>query len=585
MMLGRYTQFLKWTGLGIWTVTVGCGGAVGEEIRPEDQTATTALNAEEPECTSTAAHARPLIVDWDPDARVDLEASMKDGVVVVKYDCDAMTIMPGCKVKDAAYNYAGVSRKEQVVQMKSMDDLHANVPVSSGKLGAELKSGRAIDVALVMVGKRSTTVADLAEDQLEGSCDGATHFIRSASVGAFSMATGSIGRAAAVAEMFGVGVGAKSESERKALNTDGSLDSCRGSDPNEENPPSECQAPIRLQLVPITHVVKATIAKGEGDAKKKDVASEENPCPEGYVFVDEICTADDDKPYLCDPKNETECKEQCDKGHPDSCLNYGNLVRAKHRSKGYAKAYGAAMPFFLKACSGDSADGCAALSMATDPDYDSPKVAELAKTSYDYAIKACNLGSAIGCERAADMYMDGDYKLAGANPATAYKHYLKACNLGRGIACWSAAQHQFKGQGVEKNAMMGVKLLTQACVGGSVDECNDAANVFENGKYGVPKDLPLALKFNAAACKMDKEYCIYAANTANKMGKDELATGLYKVACDEAKDSEACMKFGNALGEGKGIAKDEDEARAYWTRACKDYEEAACKKAGMKMPE
>ncbi len=585
MMMGKY-HWLKLGVLGVLAASTGCGGATGEAIRPEDQTANNALNADDGECSGTAAHARPLIVDWDPDARVDLEASMKDGIVVVKYDCDEMTILPGCKVTNAAYTYAGVSRKEQVVQMKSMDDLHANVPVSSGKLGAELKSGRAIDVALVMVGKRSTTVADLAEDQLEGNCDGATHFVRSASVGAFSMATGSVGKAAAVAEMFGIGAAAKSESERKALNKDGSLDSCRASDPNEENPPSECQAPVRLRLVPITKVVKATIAKGEGkDAKEKDVASEENPCPEGYVFVDEICTADDDKPFLCDPKNEAQCKEQCDKGNADSCLNYGNLVRAKNQSKGYLKAYGAAMPSFLKACEGDSAEGCAALSMATDPDYESPKVAQLAKSSFGYAVKACDLGSAVGCERAGDMLMDADYKLEAANPTTAYKYYLKGCNLGRGISCWSAAQHLFKGQGVEKNGIAGAKLLVKACSGGSVDECNDAATVFEEGKHGVPQRLDLAFKLNSIACKMDKGYCIYAANTASKMGKDDVAAGLYKVACDESKDSEGCLKLGNALSEGKGVSQDEAKAKEYWTRACKDYEEEACKKVGMKMPE
>ncbi|MEM9696366.1 MAG: tetratricopeptide repeat protein, partial [Myxococcota bacterium] len=520
-----------WASVVVGAGLVGCGGAVGEQLRPEEQTANEALNVKPAACTGTAAHARPLIVDWDPDARVDLEASMKNGVVVVKYDCETMTILPGCAVKDAAYTYAGVSRKEQVVQMKSMDDLQANVPVSSGKLGAELKSGRAIDVAMVMVGKRSTTVATLAEDLLTGDCGGATHYVRSASVGAFSMATGAVGKAAAVAEMFGIGAAAQSESERKALNRDGSLEACRSSDPDEETPPSECQAPIRLQLVPITKVVKATVAKGGeakgGEAKDKNVASEENPCPPGYVFADEICTVDEGKPFLCKPDDGPQCKTQCEAGHPGSCLNYGNLVRQKNRAKGPLKAYGAALPFFVKSCRGDSAEGCAALSLATEPDYESPRIAELAKSSYDYAAKACDLGSAVGCERAADMYMDADYKLADANPRTAYQNYLKACNLGRGISCWSAAQHRFKGQGIDKDPVAGLKLLTKACVGGSVDECNDAENVLEEGRYGLPKNLDMAFKFNAIACKMSLGYCIYAANTASKMGRDKVATGLY----------------------------------------------------------
>ncbi|MEM9695177.1 MAG: hypothetical protein AAGA56_21725, partial [Myxococcota bacterium] len=153
-MSDRKSVWRGWVAVTAWVTLVGCGGAVGEKLRPEEQTANEALNIKPAACTGTADHARPLIVDWDPDARVDLEASMKSGIVIVKYDCDSMTILHGCEVRDAAYTYAGVSRKEQVVQMKSLDDLQANVPVSSGKLGAEIQSGRAIDVAMVMVGKR-----------------------------------------------------------------------------------------------------------------------------------------------------------------------------------------------------------------------------------------------------------------------------------------------------------------------------------------------------------------------------------------------------------------------------------------------
>lgn len=565
------------------SVVASCGGATGEALRPEERTANDALGVEAAECTGTSAFARPLIVDWDPDARVDLEASMKDGIVVVKYDCNEMTILPGCKAKEASYTYAGVSRKEQVVQMKSMDDLQANVPVNSGKLGAELKSGRAIDVAMVMVGKQSTTVADLAADQLEGSCDGATHFVRSASLGAFSMATGSVGKAAAVAEMFGVGVGAKSESERKALNRDGSLESCKTSDPDQEAPPSECRAPIRLQLVPITEVVKVGVAKTEKAAEKKDVASEENPCPPGYKFVDEICTVEDGKPFLCDPKDEAECKAQCDAGHADSCLNYGNIVRRKNGSKGYAKAYGAAMPFFTKACNGESAEGCAALSVATDPDEEQPNFAALAKTSFGYASRACDLGSAVGCEKAGDMVGDDYYKIEDLTKA--FRFYMRGCNLGRGISCWSAAQARFKGKGIPKDGMEGVKLLVKACSGGSVDECNDAANVFEEGKYGVPKRPDMALKLNTIACRMDKGYCIYMANTAHNMGQHELAAKMYIKACDEAEDGEGCEKAGDAYREGRGVSADEEAAKAYWAKGCKQYEETACKKAGLPTPE
>ncbi|MEM9692257.1 MAG: hypothetical protein AAGA56_06920 [Myxococcota bacterium] len=560
--------------------SLACGGAIGEQIRPEEQRATDALGVEAPECSGVADHARPLIVDWDPDSRVDLEAAMKGGIVVVQYNCDRMTVLPGCGVPDGTYEYAGVSRKEQVVQMSSQDDLHANIPVSSAKLGAEIKSGRSIDVALVMVGKRSTTVSEIERGGLKGRCDDATHFVRSASVGAFSMATGSQGKAAAVAEMFGFGGGAKSESERKALNRDGSLDACRTSDPSSATPPGECQAPIRLQLVPIGETRSAA---AKGDKKEKDVTSEPNPCPEGYVFVDEICTAGSDKPYLCNPDNEPECKTQCARGNADSCLNYGNIVRRKNRAKGVTKSYGAAMPFYKKACDGDVADGCAALALATEPDTDHGRVAELAKASLAYAIKACDLGSAIGCENAGDMVFYDSYRIM--DQPRAVKLYLKGCNLGRGIACWSAAQGYFGGKGVGKDGMQGVKLLVKACSGGSVDECNDAANVFAKGQYGVPKKPDLALKLNLIACRMDKDYCGYAGVSAAAVGDEALAAKLFAKACDEAKDGESCLLLGDAYEDGRGVNANADRAKSYWAKGCQEYEEAACKKAGLPVPE
>lgn len=38
-----------------------------------------------------------------------------------------------------------MSRKEQVVQMTDMDELRANIPMSSARVGGENQRGRAID--------------------------------------------------------------------------------------------------------------------------------------------------------------------------------------------------------------------------------------------------------------------------------------------------------------------------------------------------------------------------------------------------------------------------------------------------------
>ncbi|MBL8744042.1 MAG: hypothetical protein JNK04_23205 [Myxococcales bacterium] len=183
---------------------LSCGGAVGEAVRPDDYTAA-GVSGGPNACEGPGKQAKPLIVDLDPDSRVDLEAAMKRGVAVVAFDCKSLRVLTSCKVGDAKYEYAGVSRKEQVIQLTSQDDLAVSLPISSAKLGGEVKSGRSIDLALVRVGQSSAPLGSITRDQLQGSCEGATHVIQTATVGAFSMSTGSVGKVGAQRQSGGNG--------------------------------------------------------------------------------------------------------------------------------------------------------------------------------------------------------------------------------------------------------------------------------------------------------------------------------------------------------------------------------------------
>ena len=555
-----------------------CGGAVGEAIRPPDQTASGALGGAAATCAGDPKYAKPLIVDLDPDARVDLEATMKKGVAVVAYDCASFRVLSSCKLPDAGYEYAGVSRKEQVVQMNSMDDLHANMPISSAKLGAEVKSGRSIDLALVLVGRRTTTLAKVAKEDLKGSCEGATHFVQNATLGAFSMATGSVGKAAAVVEMFNYGGGASSESERKAMNKDGSLDECRKSEPDSDNPPAECRAPLRVELMPIAGVIAAKAgpkSDKEKEEAKKESAAAENPCPEGFQYVDSLCTRDKGQAHLCDPADEAECKAQCEKGSAESCFNYGRLV-AKASSRA------AAMPFHKKGCDGGFAEACTELGRSMLPDTDLPDVEKQSRAVLAILNKACNAGSGRGCDIAGDILSDKDYKVY--DMAATIKIWDRGCNLGYGTSCWSLSEVYFKGEGVPKDANMGISLLNKACQGGNSDECNSLARVYEVGKHGVTVDLDKALRANRRACELDPGYCTNAAKTAQKAGKDTVSFDLLQRGCN-LQDEMACYELGEAYKAGKGTTADEEKAKAAWTKACKngDGDEDACKRLGIKM--
>ncbi len=563
-------------GLFCASLLTSCGGAVGETLRPTDHSATGALGAKAPTCAGEPKAARPYIVDLDPDARLDLEASMKKGVTVVAYDCSSLRVLSGCTLPDTAYEFTGTGRREQVVQMNSVDELHANLPISSAKLGAEVQSGRSIDLGIVWIGRRATTLAKVTREDLKGSCDGATHIVQNAILGAFSMTTGSVGKVAAVAEVFNYGGGGKSESDRKAMNKDGSLAECLKSHPDDETPPAECRAPLRVELAPIAGALAIVKGTKEGKGKEeKSAAAAENPCPEGFEYADGLCTRGKAGAHLCDPADEAECQAQCDKGSAESCLNFAQIVRKK-------KSRAAAMPLFKKACDGGVGDGCGELGNSMWPDSDDKDVEKQARAALGYLTKGCEMGSGFACDSAGDLMRDKDYKVVDV-PA-ALKSYDRGCSLGYGTACYSLARVHFVGDLVPADATKGLGLLLKACQAANADECEELGSIYAKGKYGVTADTEKAYRYRRRACELNTLWCADAARDGVKAGKETEAFQLADRGC-KGDDDESCVLLGDYHKKGVGTAADEEKAKAIWTKVCKDGDgdDVACKRIGVKM--
>ena len=234
------------------SVALGCGGgATGKAVQPKDPTAKSALN----EPTSTIKECKPapgtpLVVDLKSNERSDFELAMKDGVAVVSYNCKELRLLKSCTMQGVEYTFTSVTLKEDVVQLATKDDIMANIPISGAKLSASLESGSTLELALITVGKKHYK-KPIFQEELTGECDGATHVVRGAYIGAFAMGTGTVGQASAVADMFGAGAGGSSVSKRKATTKDGDLVACRGQKKDDDAPPDACQAITRLDLSPI----------------------------------------------------------------------------------------------------------------------------------------------------------------------------------------------------------------------------------------------------------------------------------------------------------------------------------------------
>jgi hypothetical protein len=160
-------------------------------------------------------------------------------------------VLPACKV-EGSYSYAKVSPKTQLVEMK---DARAASAALGGSLQmpsefrAELSQGRQLNLAYMLVGTFSTDVTTVGAAQFSGRCDGATHFVYEAQLGAFTLAAGEQGHAAAAASMLGVGAAhASMDESRHARTTDGDAKACAeaGNEPIEG-----CRALLRANLLAI----------------------------------------------------------------------------------------------------------------------------------------------------------------------------------------------------------------------------------------------------------------------------------------------------------------------------------------------
>ena len=103
-----------------------CGGNVGSAVRPADPNAAKTIGAESgpAKCSGVPEAGEPMVVDWRGTDRTNLEAAMGEGVAVVSYTCEGFKLLKGCKVKGTGkdtYQYAGVSLKEDVVQLRNKD--------------------------------------------------------------------------------------------------------------------------------------------------------------------------------------------------------------------------------------------------------------------------------------------------------------------------------------------------------------------------------------------------------------------------------------------------------------------------------
>lgn len=528
-----------WLLVSVAALALNCGaGQVAEKVRPDALTATEAMG--EKGCFAVEGRSSPLVVDWKPDQRGDIEVAMKDGIAVVQYTCNGIRLLPDCRV-EGQYGFVGVSRKEQVIQLKNGDEIRANLPRTGGLLGAklegELARGASLDVALLMVGKRRTTRAKLAVNELSGECKGATHFVRGAMVGAFAMTTGTRAEVRSVAQVFGGGGEVKSGSARLEQSKDGAVDACAAATPNDNVPPSQCGALIRLDLVSLSSAAAST-----DDARAADDDSAFT-CPRGMVLARGKCaTAASEPTHECRDGDHADCSAQCSQGDARSCLKLGHIY-----TFGTSSWSGDPVSSYELACKGGVARGCVLAASAAE------RLLRDGRPYKDWAperpmqlyAQACDAGDSEGCLALATKYELGKAPLGAPDLAKAKVLFARACAAGDARGC-GAARKLVPGASTDPK-----ERLTQECDRGEADSCGSLGSSYENGTGAFIQDFGRAAKFYDRACVGGQLHSCTALGDLYEAGrgvpKDHAkATSLWKRACDpdlHRQDGNGCMRL------------------------------------------
>jgi hypothetical protein len=547
------------------------GGKVGETLRPKEGTASNALKEETGgvDVQSCAANfAEPLVVDIKSSDRADFEASMKEGVAVVRFDCRTLKLLKNCSYP-GRYGFVGVERNEDVVRMAGKDEVAANLPVSGAKLGAEMQSGSTLDLALITVGKRRTTVREVLRKDLEGDCESATHVVKGAYIGAFAFGTGTVGKARAVAELFGAGVGAQSVSDRQAQSRSGDIEACRKSSSDASDPPPQCGAITRLELMPLAKTRKTEEETKAEEKGEKASADDAVVCPNEMVWTGVKCApkTSDAAKVTCDGNDGADCLKKCQNGGKASCESAAYFYLGFRVGPDGKRLWDAARKpdeglvqmATEKGCELGGAWSCYTLAgMLAD------KEATVTKSLGLYK-KACDAENANACMALADMHQYGNARVkVEQSPEKAMPFVERGCKLGLGYACVRLARAAFSGQGMAKDVDKGIRYLDSACSSGRASDatyCDELANVYFKGEV-VPKDEKKAISIWERGCKSGGVMSCYAIGSRYQTGsagtKDpQLAKAYYERACSaEIRGWPTCFALGQMYEDGDGVPKD-----------------------------
>jgi hypothetical protein len=184
----------------------------------------------------------PLIVEWPGLSKTELETASQQGIVIVSYVGCILKVLTGCQAP-GTYELKKSASNHDFFDIEDEAELYARLPLGVASLKGELAQGRKVSLEYVSVGQR---VAVKPPVTLVGTCAGATHYVRSVTVGAYKLETRAKGQLTAGADVGGAVGGVKREQEVR-LRGQGDVSKCKSGKGSAD----DCGALLQLGLTPL----------------------------------------------------------------------------------------------------------------------------------------------------------------------------------------------------------------------------------------------------------------------------------------------------------------------------------------------
>jgi TPR repeat protein len=556
---------------------LSCGAGSGAKaIRDEPGKVGEALGASE--CIKAGEDAEPWVVDLPAERGGEIEGALGKGqVVLVSWDCKELRLVRGCTVT-GTYEYSGWEPRPERKVLEDADSVGASLSggqAIKAKIAAEMERGTKLLIGYSFAGQYATTLPRITRNMLSGDsgvCAKATHFVSTATVGAYAVTSSAGAEIGAVAEIFDQGARGQSSSKEFRATKVGELEACNKAKAGD-NPTPQCLSPVKMLLVGI-----AEGAPPSGGLRPRPSSGNQVPCPPGSHRSDGMCLSSKKaKTRVCEIGDEADCNKQCAAGDAPSCANLGFMYE---KGKGITANDKKAFEFYKKACDQKDLDGCTGLGVLYSKGQGVDANQKLAATIFQ---EACNRGNARACSSIGHQArLKRDYD-------EAVRWFERACKGGYERACFYAASFMVK---LKKDERKAFSYANSACVGDDFRGCLVAASMMYSGAGTSPNPAE-ANKYQSKALNSllkdcedkDSEACevigdFYNGQYGKKGRAPEKALPFYEKGCSGGQ-WDACYEAGLLQEKGDPPVKaNPATAKQLFDKACQHGVTAACSKIG-----